>query len=210
MYGWPVRLWCRLDLQRPAITAVQVTNERQPLASHVQSGTGSSSLIELYALGLRAGQHLSRVSHTFMAGTLQLGSMMSSKDDIAIITCLVPEAEAIMSYSTPMASATAGSSQSSSPTLDLETSSIVREWASYLGSQWPERRWQLIKRPDGLELLVRDYHLSRDEQEALVAELLARIPSSSQPPERIWLNGQMVWQAEPAPHHAMKGGRHGR
>lgn len=191
-------------LLNQSVSAVRVANE--------QAGMGASALIELYELGLRAGHHLSHVSHAFMADALQCSSIMSVGEDAAI--CPESAAEtlthAAMQASVAMGFVGLDATQLSASSLDNEASPIVREWAGYLGSQWPERRWQLLKRPDGLELLVRDYHLTHEEQENLVAALHARIPSSTQPPERIWLNGQVVWQAETAINHAMTGGHYGR
>lgn len=193
------------QLVNQSTRTVQVANE--------QVGMKASALIELYALGLRAGHHLSHVSHAFMADTLQTASMMSVEDSVSIPAGCAPQALAVAALHdavTTIESMSLTATQSSASSLDIDSSPIVREWAGYLGSQWPERRWQLMKRPDGLELLVRDYHLTHEEQVDLVADLRAHIPSSAQPLERIWLNGQVVWQAESALNQAMTGGHYGR
>ncbi len=184
--------------------AVQLASE--------QSGVGASTLTELYALGLRAGHHLSHVPHAFMADTLSTGSMISIEDEAGAILGSMPRAlaDAAIPLSVAVQSASIGTSQSSLLSLEGEAPSSMRELMGYLSSQWPERRWQLMKRPDGLELLVRDYHLSHEEQEQLVAELRARSSASTQPLDRIWLNGQVVWQAQAALNHAMTGGHYGR
>ncbi|MEK6788414.1 MAG: hypothetical protein AABY68_05640 [Pseudomonadota bacterium] len=176
-----------------------------------QADMGESALIALYELGLRAGHHLSHVSHYFMADTVQ-SSLITSVGNGAT-TCSEREPEALtlsaMQASTAFGTLSLSATPLSASCPDTEASSILREWAGYLGSQWPERRWQLLKRPDGVELLVRDYHLSHEEQADLAAELRARIPSSSQQPERIWLNGQVIWQTESVMTHSRTGGRHG-
>lgn len=180
-------------------------------AGNEQAGVDSSARIELYALSLRAGHHLSQVSHVFLADTIQPSLTPRIEDGTTFMADGSPETPALAAMSGLVAVAAVSLCATPSYALssDMEASQTLREWARYLGSQWPERRWQLLTRPDGVELLVRDYHLSHEEQIDLVAELRARVPSSSPPPERIWLNGQVIWHAESVMSHSMTGGQHG-
>lgn len=199
--------------ERTAVLPANLSNKAVQSINE-QAGISSSELIELYALGLRAGHHLSRVPHAFIANTLQTDSSASLEQSVIGNKSGSPSAlsSTALHYSAVVESVNLNRTQFSVSSSDSEASPVVREWASYLSSQWPERRWLLMKRPDGLELLVRDYHLSHEEQVLLVDELRARIPSSTQPPDRIWLNGRVIWQSDTFPNQdqGITGGHYGR
>lgn len=180
--------------------------------SHLQGETGGAGVLELYALGLRAGHHLSHVPQAFLASmtsmlpTSPLDAMTGHHphvrdEDASVVGASRQPAQGSGLVPEPWSLAS---------TEDVAAEPLTRDWAGYLASRWPERRWQVLARPDGLELLVRDYHLTGEEQDALVADLLSRMPASSQPPGRIWLNGRVVWQAESPSTSRVTGGHHGR
>ena len=80
--------------------------------------------------------------------------------------------------------------------LELENQDAVNPpLLSYLTSRWPQRHFQFLPRGKGLELLVRDYHLTSQERNELIGELARRASSMPERPQQIWLNGQSVWQA---------------
>ena len=94
------------------------------------------------------------------------------------------------------ASADAFTSNSSHQVSNTEGGeAIVAEQLSlYLAQKWPQRSSLVLPRGNGIELLIRDYHLSADEQESLVDELLVRMHAQPAQPEQIWINGRSVWQ----------------
>ena len=75
---------------------------------------------------------------------------------------------------------------------------LTEQLSLYLAQKWPERSSLLLPRGNGIELLIRDYHLTPDEQESLVAELLVRMRAQAAQPQQIWINGQCVWQLNPS------------
>lgn len=194
------------------LTVVAAANEQVVRSQGMQGEVRPDALMELYALSLRAGHHLSHVPHAFLADiqalqAVGMGGGVTASDAINVPSNTLAQMVGPALVSDGM-SPTA--EQGRALGHDLEPSLVAREWARYLGTKWPERRWQLLTRSDGLELLVRDYHLTHEEQDALLTDLLAHMPSSSQAPERIWLNGQLAWQSESSLHHSVTGGHHGR
>lgn len=162
----------------------------------------SPALVESYPLGLQAGHHLSYVAHTFADSALDSAMTDTQASSVLADAASAPhlEAPALVSNSAQHAEVR----QANSPLLlaqsqggESDAAPLSNEVAGYLSSRWPDHRWQLLAHQDGLELLIRDYHLSGDEQKELAADLLTRLSQSTQSPERIRINGQVVWQASP-------------
>jgi len=177
----------------------------------LKASADQSAQMALYGLCLHAGRHLSQVPHVFQSDTVQVcstrhvGAESISFADMSVHALVPP----VMHPAESVGALSRSTASSGLMIPETESSAVVRERAEYLGSQWPARRWQLLKRPDGLVLLIRDYHLSCEEQADLVAALSARMPVSSLPPERIWLNGWLIWQAESVSTNFYSGGQHG-
>lgn len=160
------------------------------------------TLVESYPLGLQAGHHLSYVAHTFADSVLDGAVTDTQASSVLADATSVPhlEAPALISNSAPHAEARLANNPllvAQSQGGEAEAAPLSHEVAGYLSSRWPDHRWQLLAHQDGLELLIRDYHLSGDEQKELAADLLTRLAQSTQSPERIRINGQVVWQASP-------------
>lgn len=71
-----------------------------------------------------------------------------------------------------------------------------RALSARLAEVWPDRRFQLIEREQGIDLMVRDYHLSTEDEHALADELVRYMKSRPQQTGSLWLNGRLVWSSE--------------
>lgn len=49
---------------------------------------------------------------------------------------------------------------------------------------------------EGIDLMVRDYHLSTEDEHALADELMRYMKSRPQQTGSLWLNGRLVWSSE--------------
>ncbi|MHA6194743.1 hypothetical protein ACX3YG_10275 [Pseudomonas wadenswilerensis] len=176
--------------------ARQVLDQQRNHAQRPQHNPG----LELYDLGLRAGSHLSHVP-----GALRASAEAAYKANGTLASVLQSD-EPGQPPPTPVPSVTAKAAESSVVALPVVTSTtdgsdalaaLDQQMTAWTARQWPERNCVLLPRGNGVELLIRDHHLDADEQHALLAELLRRLPGSGVDAQRIWINGQPVWQREP-------------
>ncbi|MBX8495372.1 hypothetical protein [Pseudomonas cichorii] len=168
--------------------------------------------LELYALGMHAGRHLSYLPNMFpeelgISGIAPVveeynysAALNSSSVDSA--TFLMPSAFLIKT----------SEGQSEDPVgikrQEIEVSTN-RQLLSYFSWRWPDRHFQFLPRGKGLELLVRDYQLTSQERDELIDELSRRALSMPERPQQIWLNGEEVWRAS-SPSIDYKGENDGR
>lgn len=156
--------------------------------------TPQTGLLELYGLGLRAGQHLSYVPQSFDAAVegewLAPAPAADGRVDQAYGPFAVqqPLPGAVSESSVdrvvmPQANETMANGDDELPSLS--------PLLSYLMRKWPERHVQILPRGKGIEVIIRDYYLGPDEQRALVRDLAHQAVR----PETLWINGQPVWQA---------------
>lgn len=153
-----------------------------------------TGLLELYGLGLRAGSHLSYVPQFFWASVQsERQTPMPVVDDGKCQVAVAPQVQEQRSWASDD-----GYSDQMPPHLVSEVLVDSRNELSdttpmltYLMRKWPERHVQILPRGKGIEVIIRDYHLSLDEQLTLVQDLTRQAGR----PETIWINGQSVWQA---------------
>ncbi|NWB95797.1 hypothetical protein HX882_07855 [Pseudomonas gingeri] len=162
------------------------------------SGAHMAGVLELYALGAHAGHHLSYAPQAFLAAQ----DMEALAQDAAVRASFtpsseIPQAQERVSTLDSGAPKTVGQPLiEPAPVESVETeNAAARHLSSHLTLRWPDRNFQFLPRGKGLELLVRDYHLTPQERDVLIDELSRQASSMSEPPRQIWLNGQSVWQA---------------
>lgn len=160
-----------------------------------------ASGLELYALGLQAGTHLSHVPAGLLASAeaayrANAGMPLTQVPQGNYRTMSSPSSPA-MSDSDPISAGGLGAATRLAAPGNDPVADLYEHLSAWLARKWPERNCLLLPRGSGVELLIRDHHLSADEQASLLAELLQRLPGSDASPQRIWINGQPVWQREP-------------
>lgn len=64
-------------------------------------------------------------------------------------------------------------------------------------STWAPRRLRLQETAAGTDVIVRDYHIGEAGHAALLSALRETLQQQGVQPYRIWLNGHVVWQAQP-------------
>ncbi|MFD2642011.1 hypothetical protein [Pseudomonas japonica] len=172
---------------------------RDPRRNHGQRPQHNPGL-ELYELGLRAGSHLSHVPSALRA------SAEAAYKAHGTVFAALPTNQAEPRPQAPAPVAPADVAESSVVSLPVATNTaegsdalaaLDEQMNAWTARQWPERNCLLLPRGNGMELLIRDHHLDADEQRTLLAELLRRLPGSGVDAQRIWINGQPVWQREP-------------
>lgn len=180
--------------------------------SQVLHQAPAAQVLELYALGALAGHHLSYVPQVFLWAGQESSSVQIRAQDIAV----VPAPAGLEGQPQKPITAFAGSSVGGA--VDAETKPrdfadeqvpVIRQLLGYLSTRWQDRHCQLLPREQGVELLIRDYHLSAEERSSLINELSRQLARISERPLRIWLNGEPVWQAAPV-GHSSQGDAHGR
>lgn len=155
---------------------------------------------ELYTLGLQAKGHLS-----YQAGLFG--------PEVAALAAALPKSEAGErtgkgqgGTEAPLQafSGTAGARSPVSGQSFADRESVLRVAApegqralsARLAEVWPDRRFQLVEREQGVDLMVRDYHLSAEDEDALADELVRYMKSRPQQTGSLWLNGRLVWSSE--------------
>lgn len=166
-------------------------------------GKGSEKAVtELYALGLRAGAHLSHLP-SFLSEGRVAGAVpgMSTGPDLPGGRALVPASsgpavtQSVVSPQLALISAPQRAEVASQRVQDA----VHREAGALIAARWPERRWQVVTHADGVSLLIRDYQLSAEEEMTLLADLTSRLAVLDMAPARIWVNGRQLSGEE----HAM-------
>jgi hypothetical protein len=158
---------------------------------------GDTQTVELYALGSLAGHHLSQLPDVF----IQAASAINTSGP-RVLTASAVVVETPAKAAAPLTAVSDAASLlptvTSRPQQAREIPGVsdpAQQLESYLATQWPDRRYQVVRRgQDEVELLVRDYHLDSKEQDALVADLCRHMSSMPKQPVQIWLNGRSVWQ----------------
>lgn len=157
------------------------------------------NLVELYALGLYAGAHLSHLPSAFQAA--DVSPIETHKRPGTVI------AERWLPASQEAGQAAAARAAASAALVEMPLqhapervepaarSAQYQQASSYLARHWSERSVQLLRRGENeMELVVRDYHLSASEQADLTQQFVHELESLPHKTERIWMNGQVVWQ----------------
>ena len=156
--------------------------------------------LELYDLGLRAGSHLSHVPSALRASAEAAykanGTLLTALPDDTTERLPQAPAPALMAEATESSAVALPATTSATDGSEALTT-LDERMNAWTARQWPERNCLLLPRGNGLELLIRDHHLDADEQQALLTELLRHLPGSGVDAQRIWINGQPVWQREP-------------
>lgn len=155
---------------------------------------------ELYPLGMQAGQHLSHLPYGFLQSaeqTAQLYDAMAVGQAAPSVT-RVPAPQQIAEQAQISADAFVRNTSQQVSSTDGGEAIFAEQLSLYPAKKWPERSSLLLPRGNGIELLIRDYHLTPDEQESLIAELLVRMRTQLAQPEQIWINGHCVWQSAPS------------
>jgi hypothetical protein len=153
-------------------------------------------VVELYPLGMRAGQHLSHLPYGFLQSAEQAAQLYGSMavDQTAPAVTHAPAPQQTAEQAQISADAFARSSSHQVSNTEGGEAVSAEQLSLYLAQKWPQRSSLVLPRGNGIELLIRDYHLAADEQESLVAELLVRMHAQPAQPEQIWINGRCVWQ----------------
>lgn len=153
-------------------------------------------VVELYPLGMRAGQHLSHLPYGFLQSAEQAAQGYNAMAEVQRTSVVMPAPAAQQTANQVQASADAFASNSSHLVSNADGGEAIfdEQLSLYLAQKWPQRSSLVLPRGNGIELLIRDYHLTSDEQESLVDELLVRMHAQTEQPEQIWINGRCVWQ----------------
>lgn len=170
-------------------------------------GAPERGVLSLYGLGLRAGNHLSYVPSAFAATTLAERWTPAADNALALyqtagrmqIQTLLPSVDG--NNAPERTALRVASDELAEGDPELPGSAQV---SAYLMRKWPERHLQVLPRGKGIEVIIRDYHLGQEEQQALVQDLTRQALC----PQSIWINGQPVWQAPSLSRHST-GDAHG-
>lgn len=157
-------------------------------------------VVELYPLGMQAGQHLSHMPYGFLQTAEQAAQRYAAmaEGQVALADTHAPEPQQVAAQAEISAAVVANSPSQLPAHAEGGEAVLTEQLSLYLAQKWPERSSVLLPRGNGIELLIRDYHLTPDEQESLVAELLVRMRAQAEQPQQIWINGQCVWQLNPS------------
>lgn len=166
------------------------------LARH--EGPKSAPQVELYGWGSLAGHHLSHRPGSFEAGGVPRATLLAAQlSTLEQAAAPLPEqGQRPHVGGTPLVVAALslpGEAQPAGAVGALDQGQL----AAFLTQRWPERRLLLLPRDNGTEVIIRDFHLSEEEQHRLARDLQHFLQGSGEPLERIWVNGQQVWQREP-------------
>ncbi|WP_220815865.1 hypothetical protein [Pseudomonas paralcaligenes] len=158
-------------------------------------------LDELYVWGGLAGHHLS-----YMPGSFGVGAVSPATPSQAQASSVAQEAVALRGTD-PLLRSTSGSPETAAPlSLPRGPQSAMDPMkplpeqghlAAFLTQRWPERRLLLLPRDDGTEVIIRDFHLSEEEQNTLARDLQQFLHNTGEPLGQIWANGRLVWRREP-------------
>lgn len=178
----------------------QGSEQKLPLGSkadefslHRAHGRDSNTMAELYPLGLMAGAHLSYLGDSLVQSVGQLrysehqssgssagpGNSARQQHEAVVVT----RREQLFQVATPSYRAEQSAGLASSTTQAAGVS-------ARLAKIWPERHLLLLPKDRGIELVIRDYHLTKEDVNLLVKEL----QDSGSTAEQLWVNGKRVWQ----------------
>jgi hypothetical protein len=160
----------------------------------------SAPQVELYGWGSLAGHHLSHMPGAFagdslplaMPRLLQAGAGLTA-GQTALSTEPTPTAMGSV-RSQPVASLP---TPATSPSVRDASATESGALQAFLAQRWPERRLLLLPRDNGTEVIIRDFHLSEEEQRTLARDLQHFLQGTGEPLEQIWVNGRLAWQREP-------------
>jgi hypothetical protein len=181
------------------VPSVATVNVAQAMLIQQHQLAQLPGVAELYPLGMQAGQHLSHLPYGFLQSaeqTDQLYDAMAAQQNAPTVTH-DPVFQQTAAQAESRADAFARNTSLLARNTDVGETSSVEQLNRYLAQRWPQRSSLLLPRGNGVELLIRDYHLTPEEQDSLVTDLLLRMRSQNTPPQQIWINGQSVWQLAP-------------
>jgi hypothetical protein len=191
-------LHAQLPSVQVSIDAYQRLAARSPstVGAEAVHGHGEADLVELYELGALAGHHLSQMPEQFASQTraaVTPGLLTTNAAVKAPGSAVPSEQPTTVTYAVEGHQPVELHSEQR-PHEVPASSSATRRLEMYLTNQWPERRMQVIAHgADEAELVIRDYHLDADEQEALVADLRRHLAARPNAFTQIRLNGQSIW-----------------
>jgi len=174
-----------------------------------QQGHGEVDAVELYKLGALAGHHLSYLLARSTASTCAIATAGPAPFEASVAVVNAQLSPMPQASDRPEVEPTGFTEiPAQQPMLDEPVlTSPAQQLQRYLSTQWAERRMQVIAHGnDEILLLIRDYHLAADEQEALVADLRHQLAAMPKQPAQVWLNGQSIWQP---PVQPTRSNRHG-
>lgn len=172
------------------------------LASERLQGIGRTvdkvALAELYPLGAMAGHHMSHLPESFLdqqgkafAAVQECAAEQGDRAPTAHLP-LVDDGQVSAGKASPVPVAYQRVEAEAAPAAKLEQG----ELATFLATRWPERRCLVLPREAGSEILIRDFHLSQEEQQTLAADLLRLLRDGDRPLQQIWVNGRSLWQRD--------------
>lgn len=152
-----------------------------------------NAMAALYPLGLMAGAHLSYLGDNLVHSVGQLrysehqfserGAGPGNDERQQRETGVATKREQLFQAATPSSRAEQSAGLTSS------TAQAAGVGARLL-KIWPERHFLLLPKERGVELVIRDYHLTNEDVNLLVKEL----QDSGSTAEQLWVNGKRVWQ----------------
>lgn len=183
--------WKDSELASLLPTRLQLELENRPT---------NNELIALYDWGQLAGRHLS-----YTPGSLEGEStLLSLLGQEAEQRSLNPsQAWIAVDNSIVIAEGNAGG-RIDVPLLNSDRSPqpepIQQKTMSFLNGmlahRWPDRAFTVLTRGAGVEIVLRDYRLTREESDQLIGDLNRYFARSDEQLEQIWLNGQSLWQRQ--------------
>ena len=158
----------------------------------------SPAQVELYGWGSLAGHHLSHLRGSFEAdGIPKVAPLAAQVSTLEQAAAPLPElGQRPHVGGTPLVVAALSLPGEVQPT-EVAGALDQGQLAAFFTQRWPERRLLLLPRDNGTEVIIRDFHLSEEEQHRLAQDLQHLLQGNGEPLERIWVNGQQVWQREP-------------
>lgn len=153
-------------------------------------------VVELYPLGMRAGQHLSHLPYGFLQSAEQAAQGYDAMAEVqrAPVSMHAPAPQQTATQAQISAEAFVSNSSQQVSNTEGGEAIVAEQLSLYLAQKWPQRSSLVLPRGNDIELLIRDYHLTPDEQESLVDEMVMRMHGQPAQPEQIWINGRCVWQ----------------
>lgn len=161
----------------------------------------TNDIVALYDLGQLAGHHLSYAPSGLDTGNEQF-SLTELTPDKPLLRSgkTMPTADtsvALHHQETGAWMSSAVSDGEYSTPLEQARNSASTTLSELMVRRWPERSLMILPRESGLEIVLRDYHLTREESDQLARDLQSYFGGSDEPLEQIWVNGHCLWQRRP-------------
>lgn len=159
-------------------------------------GTATVTSAELYGWGNQAGPHLSHLPGGFQGAEGDDATLFAAQAVAA--ADIVPAVPRAVAAPTDMQTdyTVRGSPQTlrESHLCAAPKSTIPGQPAlsHFFAQHWPERRVLILPRESGSEILIRDFYMSSDEQQALALALRDFMNNSETRVQQVWINGQRL------------------